>query len=183
MKTRQTIIRKALVAFVLVTFLAGPAKAEISGLFDISDDITAGRYYASNDVSKKAAAESEEEQSEENERFLNYGALHKYLGYGTLLMAGVAAATGADKSSHCIPGYATAGMAALTCLTGFMEYGGEYFDFSEGFNAYNTHILLGSLATAGFIATVAIADSSSAHAGLGGASAVTMVIPVVIILW
>jgi len=110
------------------------------------------------------------------------GKLHKYLGYATLGAALVAGASGSDSGFHKGMGTLTAAMAVATCTTGFSEYS-NYFDINEGLSVHNIHIVLGTLATAGFVATVAnaYANDDNGHAGLGIASGVLVVVPVVVL--
>lgn len=110
------------------------------------------------------------------------GKLHKYTGYATIVAAAAAAVSGSDDGFHKGAGNAAAALALATCITGFAEYG-HYFDTDEGLSAYNIHIVLATLATAGFVATAVDANSNDddGHAGLGIGSAVLMVVPVVIL--
>ena len=112
------------------------------------------------------------------------GNTHKYLGYGTLLCAGVAGVSGGDNALHKGAGIAAALMAIAACATGYAEYG-DCFDMDEGFSDYNIHIVLGTLAAAGFAATAASAISSddTGHAGVGVGATVLAVIPVIVIKW
>lgn len=110
------------------------------------------------------------------------GKVHKYTGYATILAAAAAAVSGSDDGFHKGAGNATAALALTTCITGFAEYG-HYFDVDEGLSAYNIHIVLATLATAGFVATAVDANSNDddGHAGLGIGSTVLMAVPVVIL--
>jgi hypothetical protein len=110
------------------------------------------------------------------------GKMHKYLGYATLGAALAAGVSGSDDGFHKGVGTAAAALAVATCVTGFSEYS-NYFDVSEGLSMHNIHIVLGTLATAGFVATAAnaFANDDDGHAGLGIASGVLMVVPVVVL--
>lgn len=110
------------------------------------------------------------------------GKWHKYLGYATLGAALAAGVSGADDGFHKGAGAAAAALAVAACGTGFSEYG-NYFDASEGLSRHNIHIVLGTLAAAGFVVTAAdaIANDDDGHAGLGIASGVLMVVPVVVL--
>jgi hypothetical protein len=114
------------------------------------------------------------------------GKLHKYLGYATLAAGLAAGVSGSDDGFHKGAGTLAAALAVATCTTGFSEYS-NYFDVSEGLSIHNIHIVLGTLATAGFVATVANAyandddEDNKGHAGLGIASGVLMVVPVVVL--
>ncbi len=109
------------------------------------------------------------------------GKLHKYMGYGTLIAAAAAGVSGSDDGFHKGAGNAAAALAVATCITGFTEYS-HYFDMEEGFSPYNIHIVLATLATAGFVATAIDANDNDddGHAGLGIGSTVLMAVPVVI---
>ncbi|MFZ2631465.1 MAG: hypothetical protein WA081_11040 [Desulfosalsimonadaceae bacterium] len=113
---------------------------------------------------------------------VSMGKLHKYLGYATLGAALAAGVSGSDDGFHKGAGTLAAALAVATCATGFSEYA-EYFDASEGLSMHNIHIVLGTLATAGFVATAAnaYANDDDGHAGLGIASGVLMVVPVVVL--
>ena len=113
---------------------------------------------------------------------LSMGKLHKYTGYATIVAAAAAAVSGSDDGFHKGAGNATAALAVATCITGFAEYR-QYFDMDEGLSAYNIHIVLATLATAGFVATAVDANSNDddGHAGLGIGSTVLMTVPLVIL--
>jgi hypothetical protein len=110
------------------------------------------------------------------------GKMHKYLGYATLGAALAAGVSGSDDGFHKGAGIAAAALAVAACATGFSEYS-NYFDVSEGLSIHNIHIVLGTLATAGFVFTAAdaLANDDDGHAGLGIASGVLMVVPVVVL--
>lgn len=111
------------------------------------------------------------------------GKLHKYTGYGTLVAAAAAGFSGSGGDGfHKGAGDAAAVLAVATCITGFAEYS-HYFDMDEGLSPYNIHIVLATLATAGFVATAVDANSNDndGHAGLGIGSTILMVIPVVVL--
>ena len=115
----------------------------------------------------------------------DYGVLHRYLGYSTLLLAGVAAVTSSNKSVHYGAAYAATGAAVATCATGFVEYG-ERYDLEEGLlSSDNLHINLGIIGTVAFATAVAIADSGkeSSHAGIGITGGTAMLLSVVVIKW
>lgn len=110
------------------------------------------------------------------------GSVHKYMGYGTLLLAAGAAFSSSSKDVHEPMGYAAATAATLTCFSGFMEYS-DYFDTREGFSKYNIHIVSGVAATAGFIVTAILGAGGDDHGGIGGGSTVLMCVPIVILKW
>ncbi len=111
------------------------------------------------------------------------GKLHKYMGYGTIVAAIAAGASGSSGDGfHKGAGDTAAALAVLTCITGFAEYR-NYFDMEEGLSTHNIHIVLATLATAGFVATAIDANSNDddGHAGLGIGSAVLMAIPIIVL--
>lgn len=111
------------------------------------------------------------------------GKIHKYTGYGTIVAAIAAGASGSSGDGfHKGAGNAAAALAVATCITGFTEYG-HFFDMEEGMSKYNVHIVLATLATAGFVATAVDANSNDddGHAGLGIGSTVLMTIPIVVL--
>jgi len=110
------------------------------------------------------------------------GKLHKSMGYGTIIAAAAAGVSGSDDGFHKGAGDAAAALALATCITGFAEYS-HYFDMDEGMSTYNIHIVLATLATAGFVATAidANVNDDDGHAGLGIGSTVLMTFPIVIL--
>ena len=110
---------------------------------------------------------------------------HKYLGFGTLALAGATVATNGDNDAHESLAYATAACALSTVLTGYLGHR-DRFDLSDGlFSKDNLHIIA---ATAGAIAlttAVAISDDGeeSSHAGLGVTGGVLMTLAVIDIKW
>ncbi len=113
---------------------------------------------------------------------LDVGSLHKYLAYGTLVLAGVAATTGSESSTHHSAAIGASTLAVLTAATGFYEYG-DMFDMDEGLSAANVHIVLGTLGAIGFAAEAAIASTGAGHGRLGIASAAAMGAAFIVILW
>ena len=119
--------------------------------------------------------------SEDNSA-LDMGFLHKYLGYATLLLAGVAAATGSDSSIHHYSAMGSATFGIMTLATGYHEYG-DMFEMDEGFSKYNLHIALGTLGALGFATEAIIASTDSDHGGLGIGSAIVMGAALIVIVW
>ena len=116
---------------------------------------------------------------------VDFGKVHKYLGYSTILLAGVAAVTSSTKSLHYGAAYATTGTALATCFTGYYEYR-DRFDLENGFlDEDNLHILLGTLGTLGVATAVAIADSgdNNSHAGIGITGGASMMVSIIVIKW
>ncbi len=116
---------------------------------------------------------------------VNFGKVHKYLGFSTILLAGVAAVTSSTKSLHYGAAYATTGAALATCFTGYYEYR-DRFDLGNGLlDEDNLHILLGTLGTLGVATAVAIADSgeNKSHAGIGITGGASMMVSVIVIKW
>ncbi len=113
---------------------------------------------------------------------LDMGSLHKYLAYGTLVLAGVAATTGSGSATHHNAALGATTLAVMTAATGYYEYG-DMFDTDEGLSAANIHIVLGTLGALGFAAEAIIASSDVGHGGLGIASAVAMGAACIVIIW
>ena len=110
---------------------------------------------------------------------------HKYLGYGTVLMAGVTAASSSNEDFHETAAYVTVAGALSTLLTGYVAHG-EQFDMSEGiFSEPNRHILLATLGAVLMTTAVVIADGGeeSTHSGLGISGGVLMTLGVIDIKW
>jgi hypothetical protein len=170
------------VIFTLVLFLiniAMPALTESNNLLSFTDTTPYdGTYFehTTHLASIKTATQSNPKVS------LDMGSLHKYLAYGTLVLAGVAATTGSESSTHHSAAIGASSLAVLTAATGFYEYG-DMFDMDEGLSAANVHIVLGTLGAIGFAAEAAIASSGASHGGLGIASAAAMGAACIVILW
>ena len=110
---------------------------------------------------------------------------HKYLGYGTILMAGVTAVSHSDEDFHESAAYATAASAISTVLTGYLAHH-QRFDSHQGLlSKDNLHIVLGTLGAAILTTAVAIADDGeeSSHSGLGVTGGVLMTLGVIDIKW
>ncbi|MCL1834395.1 MAG: hypothetical protein FWG49_07835, partial [Leptospirales bacterium] len=74
------------------------------------------------------------------------------------------------EKGHCGLSIATTGLAVATCVNGLYEYGG-LISFADGDWRYNTHAIMGLLATSGFIASSALSHNKTrAHAVVGTAS-------------
>lgn len=111
--------------------------------------------------------------------------MHRYLGYGTLILAGVTAVSGSESDLHCGAAYAATGTAVATCVTGFMKYHRRW-NLSKGlFHDDNAHIMLGVIGGIGMVASVITADSDSGpgHAGVGVAGGALMAVSVILIKW
>jgi hypothetical protein len=100
---------------------------------------------------------------------------HKILGWSTVGMAAVTLGSGAviSHNGHCQLAGITTGLAAATCITGYYKYG-SLISFKDGDWKFNTHAIIGTLATIGFITTIALAgeDGSKAHIAVGATSGV-----------
>ena len=168
--------------FSLVLFLiniAIPALADSTKLFSSTDTTPFdGTYFehATPVASIKSATQSNPLAS------LDMGSLHKYLAYGTIVLAGVAASTGSDSSTHHSAAIGASALAVMTAATGYYEYG-DMFDMDENLSAANIHIVLGTLGAVGFAAEAVIASTGGGHGGLGIASAAAMGAACIIILW
>ena len=142
--------------------------------------------YASNLFNRKnVASNSVHTNTNAYDTGLDFGSMHKYLGFSTLLLAGIAAVSSSNRSVHYGSAYAATGTALATCWTGYIEYS-DRFNLDEGvISEDNLHIIIGVLGTIGFATAVAIADSGegSSHSGIGGASAASMLISVIVIKW
>jgi len=106
---------------------------------------------------------------------------HKVLGWSTLGMMTVTIASGyvVPDGIHCGLAGVTTGLAVATCAEGIYEYGG-LISFADGDWKYNTHAILGCLATAGFITTLALADGEGHIAtGIASGAAFTVALGVI----
>lgn len=110
---------------------------------------------------------------------------HKYLGYGTVVMAGITAISSSDEDLHESVAYATAAGALSTLLTGYLAHG-DRFDLEEGFfSKDNLHITMGTIGAALLTTAVVLANngSESSHSGLGVTGGVLMTFAVIDIKW
>jgi hypothetical protein len=111
--------------------------------------------------------------------------LHKYLGYASVLLAGMTAVSGSHKEAHYAAAYSTIAASVATLTTGYMAYG-DRFSFEDGiFTEDNNHIILGTIGALGCIAAVALADSSggNSHDNIGVVAGGAMVLSVITIKW
>ncbi len=113
---------------------------------------------------------------------LDMGSLHKYLGWATLLLAGVTAVSGSDSSMHHNSAIAASVAGLMTAATGYYEYS-DYFDADEGLSTYNLHIVLGTIGAIGFATEAIIASTGTGHGGIGIGSAVAMGVGFAIVIW
>ena len=110
--------------------------------------------------------------SDKNDSFINW---HKILGWTTMGMMLVTISSGfvIPEKGHCVLSGVTTGLAVATCVNGLYEYGG-LISITDGDWRYNTHAIMGLLATAGFITTLALVDerdnAGKKHARVGMAS-------------
>ncbi|MEN8246078.1 MAG: hypothetical protein ABFS43_14390 [Thermodesulfobacteriota bacterium] len=125
---------------------------------------------------------SSSESSSGGSSGLDIGSLHKYLGWGTLLLACVTAVTGSDSSLHHNSALAATAFGLGTAATGYYEYS-DYFDTDEGLSTYNLHIVLGTIGAIGFATEAVIASTDSGHGGIGIGSAVAMGLAFAIVIW
>lgn len=107
---------------------------------------------------------------------------HTYMGYGTVLLAALAAVSHSSHDFHRAASYGATWLASATCATGFSGYKG-FIDLSDGLSAYDTHAILGAAGTIGFAATLVMAeaDSDTNHDGIGVASTAAMGLSVVVL--
>ena len=106
--------------------------------------------------------------------------IHKYIGYGTLLMAAGSIITGAtipENSVHPGLSYAAMSLGVTACATGAIEYwnGPELEETNS-----KIHALVGIVSTVGFIAALALADGGS-HKTIGGVSGGTFIITPIVL--
>lgn len=123
--------------------------------------------------------------SEPQQRGASLERWHKYLGYGTVLMAGVTAVSHSDEDFHEGAAYVTAAGALSTLLTGYLAHG-ERFDTEAGLlSRDNLHIALGTLGAVLLTTAVAISDDGEegSHSTLGVTGGVLMALGVIDIKW
>lgn len=111
--------------------------------------------------------------------------MHKYLGFGAVLVGAIAGTTQSEKDLHYASAYSATGLAVAAWLTGYWEHGYR-FDLSKGFfDEDNLHVILGTIGTAALIAAVASADSgeSGSHGGIGIGGTASMAASIITIKW
>jgi hypothetical protein len=130
----------------------------------------AGLHYLLADASNNTTADTADIKEKDSSLSINW---HKILGWGTLGMAVVTIGSGAfiPEEGHCALAGITTGLAAATCITGYYKYGG-LISLSDGDWKINTHAIMGTIATAGFITAVALAgeDGRKIHVAAGAVS-------------
>lgn len=173
---------RGLVVFVLILLAWYGASYAGSELHDLIDDQTSFQNDATDFQHGTPLSNLQSSSFSENNSSLDMGFLHKYLGYGTLLLAGVAAATGSDSSTHHYSAVGSATLGVMTLATGYYEYG-DMFEIDEGFSKSNLHIALSTLGAIGFATEAIIASTDSDHGGLGIGSAAVMGAAFIVILW
>ncbi len=171
-----------LIVFMLIFFALNGASYAGSDLYDLIDDQTSFQDDATYFQHGTPISNLQTSLSSESKSSLDMGFLHKYLGYGTLLLAGVAAATGSESSTHHYSAVGSASLGVMTLATGYYEYG-DMFEADEGFSKYNLHIALGTLGAIGFATEAIIAATDSDHGGLGIGSAAVMGAALIVIIW
>jgi hypothetical protein len=173
---------RGVILLMLVLFASHGASYASSELYDLIYDQTSFEDDAIYFQNRTPISNIKTLSFSEGKSSLDMGFLHKYLGYGTLLLAGVAAATGSDSSVHHYSAVGSATLGVMTLATGYYEYG-DMFDTDEGFSKHNLHIALGTLGAIGFATEAIIAGTDSDHGGLGIGSAVVMGTALIIIVW
>ncbi len=107
--------------------------------------------------------------------------LHKYLGYTTVVLAGLTAVFNGDNNFHYGAAYSTVAASLGTITTGYLAYG-DRFTFEYGIlTEDNEHIVLGTLGAIGCIVAVILADDDGGHGhdGIGAGGGVSMAISVI----
>lgn len=124
------------------------------------------------------------------ESWITANKIHGYLGLASLILAGVTAATAPDdneggpatrtnKGTHHNAATAAAALGAAAVTSGFLLHWDDVSLENGLFDRDNLHMLLGILATAGYIAAVSQAPQES-HAAFGIAGGVAMGIGIVL---
>lgn len=161
-----------LAAILVFQFSAGTSQAFLlqnssfqpaSSVFDPKEGDTGG-YYNAEESDSGASIQS----------FFNLGTAHKLFGYSAIAAGLVAMGTGIGikndyqndrtpsqslRGLHSGSSFAAAGLAVAACTTGFIAYH-DLLSFENGINTYNTHILLATLSTIGFLVSLASAPEA-----------------------
>ena len=98
---------------------------------------------------------------------------HKIFGWSTVVSALATVITGFFTPNFVHWGLAglTSALGLVTCINGYYTYH-SVLGFSDGSPQYTMHAIMGTIATAGFIATLALADDEGegSHAAVGSVS-------------
>lgn len=110
---------------------------------------------------------------------------HRYLGYGSVLLAGLTAVSSSQEDIHEALAYATAGASIATATTGFMAYSGGVGPGQSLLSRDNLHMALGVVGAGLLTTAVLTADDgeSGSHSGLGVAGGVLMTLGIIEIKW
>jgi len=147
-------------------------------------------YLARNDTDMPTHSSGTTIEEPFRESWFTANKIHGYLGLSSLILAGVAAATAPDddegapatpvnKGTHHNAATAAAALGAAAVTSGFLLHWDDVNPENGLLDRDNLHMLLGVLATAGFIAAVSQAPQES-HATLGMAGGVAMGIGIVL---
>ena len=156
--------------------------ADAEYLFDLKEEYFVDLFSSDQTHQDETATISSKNSANSRSQDIDLSYTHKYLGYGTAALAGITAVSSSSGDFHKIAGYTTAGLSLITTAIGFYEYG-EYIDLDEGFTGYNMHMILETLATAGFLATAALQSDKNTHAVVGGVSTAMMILPIFVVHW
>ncbi|KAF0191786.1 MAG: hypothetical protein FD165_1509 [Gammaproteobacteria bacterium] len=109
------------------------------------------------------------------ERWFTANKMHKYLGIGSIGAAALTLlAPKEEDGAHEFLARTAAALGVGAVATGLTFHWND-FDLSEGFkNPDNTHMLLTTLGTLGFL--YAVSKAPEAHGGVGAASAIGMLV-------
>ena len=161
--------QKGLPLVFLVVFFSHQVCLANSFLFLDSDGTDPYMKYLSlkgNDQTNHLLVDKKNYRSEQAASFregLDSEKLHKYLGFTTVLLAGLTAVTGNSKDVHYGAAYSTVAAALGTIATGYLAHG-DRFAIGDGiFTEDNSHIILGTIGVVGCIAAVLLADSDGGH--------------------
>jgi hypothetical protein len=151
-------------------------------LHDINDEYLVDLLFSNQTQPDETTTISSKNSANFQSQDVDLSSAHKYLGYGTAALAGTTAVSSSSGDFHKIAGYTTAGLSLITTAIGFYEYG-EYINLDDGFTGYNLHMILETLATAGFLATAALQSDKNTHAVVGGVSTAMMILPIFVVHW
>lgn len=176
MKFNQRIPRKILLFFAGIVFFTGAAAA--------SDGVdTGGSIYYTGFNQQSSFLPQKDSSSHTPFSWMptyNLGTAHKVLGYSALVSGLTAIGTGIKmthdysnnkkpssrvKSIHSMSAAGAAGFTVTAFTTGVLSYA-SMLDTGDGFNSYNNHAMLGTLATIGFIASAATAPGGGSNGTL-----------------
>ncbi len=183
---RKTLCSIAVIAAILhaVTASAGTQPGPIYPVYPLSYNMTYPFYsYGSSGIMKSLDPDAPKKKEAVITRASGVGMAHKVFGYTTAVVATASVVTGfliPEHKAHTITTYSTAGLAALSTMTGYIAYY-DVITFRGGLTTQNSHVILGTLSTAGLLTSAIIGALKVKHCAPGIASGVVLYASIIVI--